>query len=244
MGLSSSQARLLMLTSRISDIEYQEVMISQRQQQLAMDSEKAAQKYNEAMNNYKLQVKVTDENYAKGYRTEDLTYENMTSMGYLAMSSNNQIYLKKDDDGNWIIPKDLDGNDLISIDESGKATINDKKYEIIDGTKYLEKSEVIQNLILNGQMNIINTKGEKGPLSVDSIMSDTEIESELDTSDDAEAQSEYEYETACISRKQSQLDLELDQLETQHTALLKELESVDKLIDNNVDRTFDIFSDG
>ena len=125
MGLSSSQARLL--TSRISDIEYQEVMISQRQQQLAMDSEKAAQKYNEAMNNYKLQVKVTDENYAKGYRTEDLTYENMTSMGYLAMSSNNQIYLKKDNDGNWIIPKDIDGNDLISIDESGKATINEKE---------------------------------------------------------------------------------------------------------------------
>lgn len=244
MGLSSSQARLLMLTSRISDVEYQMTMISQRQQQLAMDSEKSAQDYNSAMSNYKLQLKVTDENYAKGYRTEDLTYENMTSMGYLTLSADNKIYLKKDKNGEWIIPKDLDGNNLISVDSNGKATINEKEYEVIDGTKYLENSTVIQNLILNGQMNVINTKGEKGPLSVDSIMSDTEMESVLDTSDDAEAQSKYEYETASISRKQSKLDLDLDQLETQHSALLKEQESVEKVIDNNVDRTFDIFSDG
>ncbi len=244
MGLSSSQARLLMLTSRISDVEYQMTMISQRQQQLAMDSEKSAQEYNAAMSNYKLQLKVTDESNSKGYRTEDLTYENMTSMGYLTLSTDNKIYLKKDENGEWIIPKDLEGNDLIKIDENGKAIINDKEYEIIDGTKYLENSTVIQNLILNGQMNVINTKGTKGPLSVDSIMSDTEMESVLDTSDDAEAQSKYEYETASIARKQSQLDLELDQLETQHSALLKEQESVEKVIENNVDRTFDIFSDG
>ncbi len=244
MGLSSAQGRLLMLTARISDIEYQMVMISQRQQQLAMDSEQAAQEYNDAMSNYKLQVKITDENYAKGYRSEDLTYENMTSMGYLPMNSDNQIYLKKDDDGNWIIPKDLDGNDIISVNEDGKATINDVEYEVIDGTKYLNNSKVIQNLIMNGQMNVINTKGEKGPLSVDSIMSDTDMEKVLDTTDDAEAQSKYEYQTASLSRKQSKLDLDMDQLETQHNALLKEQESVDKLIDNNIDRTFTIFSDG
>ena len=50
MGLSSSQARLLLLTSRLSDIELQEVMISQRQSQLARKSQEAAEVYSDAMN--------------------------------------------------------------------------------------------------------------------------------------------------------------------------------------------------
>ena len=44
MGLSSDQARLLMLTSRQSDLEYGEVMISQRQIALARQSETAGGK--------------------------------------------------------------------------------------------------------------------------------------------------------------------------------------------------------
>ena len=70
MGLSSSQGRLLMLTSRLSDIELGEVMISQRQNTLAWESEKAATEYNEAISNYKLQIKVTDPSEDKGYRKD------------------------------------------------------------------------------------------------------------------------------------------------------------------------------
>ena len=118
MGLSSSQGRLLMLTSRLSDIELSEIMISQRQSQLAMQSEKVASEYNEAMSNYKLTIKVTDDTEEKGYSKQDLTYDNMTQMGYLATTAKNQVYLKKDDDGNWIIPKDADGKSLLSIDKT------------------------------------------------------------------------------------------------------------------------------
>ena len=81
MGLSSSQGRLLMLTSRLSDIELSEVLISQRQNELAMKSEKAADIYNQAMNNTKLTIKTTDEN--ENNKFEDLTYNNLTENGYM-----------------------------------------------------------------------------------------------------------------------------------------------------------------
>lgn len=245
MGLSSSQGRLLMLTSRLSDIELSEIMISQRQNQLAWQSEKVASEYNEAMSNYKLTIKVTDESEDKGYSTQDLNYDNMTQMGYLATTAKNQVYLKKDDDGNWIIPTDLEGNNLLSIDNTtGKATIGTEQYEILDGTKYLTNSDTMQQAIMNGVLFLLDTKNDKDGISISSLESDTDMQYVLDTSDDAEAQSKYNYETARISRQDNQLDMELSQLETQHEAILKEYDSVKEVISNNVERTFNLFSNG
>ena len=62
MGLSSSQGRLLMLTSRLSDIELAQIMISQRQNQLAWDRENVSKEYNDAVSNYKLTIKVPQVN--------------------------------------------------------------------------------------------------------------------------------------------------------------------------------------
>ncbi len=244
MGLSSSQGRLLMLTSRLNDIELQEVMISQRQNKLAWQSEAAASDYNEALSNYKLQIKVTDPEANTGFKTEDLTYSNMTSMGYLATNSDNEIYLEKDENGEWIIPKNLDGKELLSISENGKARLGDKEYNIIDGSKMLSNSQVLQNYIKNGAVFLINTENSQDGISMDILQSDTKMEYVLDTSDDAEALSKYEYETAAVSRSDNQLDLELQQLETQHAAVLKEYDSVKEVINNNVDRTFNLFSQG
>ena len=94
MGLSSSQGRLLMLTSRLSDIELQQMLISQRQNQLAWKEADAAKEYSEAMNNYKLVMKVTD---ADGERVDkDLDFSTLTSMGYLVTNSSGAICLEKE----------------------------------------------------------------------------------------------------------------------------------------------------
>lgn len=245
MGLSSSQGRLLMLTSRLSDIELAETMISQRQNQLAMESEKAAKEYNEAMSNYKLTIKVTDPNETLGYKSQDLNYKNMAAMGYLVTDAKNQIYLQKDENGEWIIPQDIDGNDLLSIDSSGKAVIGNENYNIVDGDDYLAKSDVLQNSILNGRLFVFDTaNAAEGGISLTMLQSETDVEYVLDTSDDAEAQSKYEYESARIARQDNQLDIELQQLETQHEAIMKEYESIKEVISSNVDRTFSLFSDG
>ncbi len=247
MGLSSSQARLLMLTSRLSDIELGEVLISQKQNTLAWESEKAASEYNDAVSNYKLQIKVTDDTESKGYKKEDVTYSNMTSMGYLVTNAKKEIYLQKDENGEWIIPKDLDGNPLLSINSDGKATIGEDTettYNILDGGTYLSNKTVLQNAIMNGLLFVMNTANQETGISLTNLQSETQMEYILDTTDDAEAQSKYECETARISRQDNQLDMELQQLETQHEAIMKEYDSVKEVISSNVDRTFNLFSNG
>ena len=246
MGLSSSQGRLLMLTSRMSDIELQEMVISHRQNRLALEGQEEAKEYMEATSNYTFTIDVTDSNEAGGYKTQPLTYANMTKMGYLAVNSKDQIYLQKDENGEWIIPQDLDGNPLVTIDQTtGKAVINNQQFDIVDGTEYLKSSEVIQNSLMNGTLFIIDTNAEENQkISPELLEGNTSIKKVLDTSDDAEAQSKHEYQLAVLERKESQLEMDMQQLETQHEAILKEYESVKKVISNNVERTFKLFSNG
>lgn len=246
MGLSSNQARLLMLTSGISDTEYQEVMIAQRQQQNAQKSEAAAKVYSEAMNNYKLEIKVVDQNSDSNHVSKELSYESMSAMGYIATTAQNQVMLKKDPTTNkWIIPKDVDGKDLLSIDETtGKAIIGTEQYEIFDGTEYLAHPKVLQVAVMNGTAFLYDTNAEPKEDAPQPLQSKIECEYVLDTSDDAAAQSQYEYETSKLAKQDNRLELDLKQIETQHEALLKEYDSVKEVINNTVERTYNLFSNG
>lgn len=295
MGLSSSQGRLLMLTSRLSDLQLQEVMVGQRQMELAWQSEEAAKVYNAAMSNFKLTIKLPDATEDSTFRREDLTYTNMTSMGYLVSNPEGAIYLEKeeyeltgeemvsilqaqiaeteDEDEKtalqaklaevtqknaeaaangttytetayrWKVPTDGDGKPLLTY-SGDTATINGKEYPIEDGSSFLNNKNILQNLIMNGMVFVNNTHTDDVGMTMDLLQSDKYIEYVLDTSDDAEAESKYQYEMASIKRKENQLDLELDQLETQHNAVIKEIDSVKEVIKNNVDRTFKLFSNG
>ncbi len=243
MGLSSSQGRLLMLTSRLSDIELQEVMLSQRQNQLAMQRENETKEYMNAVNNYKIQINVTDISKDSGYRVEDLNYSNMSQMGYLVTNVNSQLYLEKDENGNWIIPNDLNGNPLCSINETtGKAIVKNKEFEIVDGSSFLKNKSALQNSIINGTVFVLNLNQENPEVTSDVLESDTKLSYVLDTSDDAEAESKHEYETAKLERLESQIEMDIKQLDTQHQAIAKEYDSVKEIINSNVDRTFKIFS--
>lgn len=290
MGLSSSQGRLLMLTSRLSDVELQETLLSQRQNQLAMDSIQAADKYNEAMNNTRLVLKMPNESSKTGTTDAKLTYQNMVEMDYLLVDAKNQLYLtrtpetgenaktynlQRDDEGNWILPEGetadtisiddatgvatrmkwnvptkadgssrvvIEGNTAIITDSDGSGTIS---YNIVNGDNLLKNSATLQNAILNANLFVLDV-GREEPLKVglDDLESDTSVYYELDTSDDAQAESEYETTLARVSRQDNMLEMEIKQLETQHEAVLKEIDSVKNVISNNVDRTFKLFSNG
>ena len=129
MGLSSSQGRLLMLTARLGDIELQQMIISQRQNQLAWKEADVAKEYSEAMNNYKLVMKVPDE---EGKRQEkDLTYSTMTSMGYLITNSSGKLCLnKKELTRDELIAKIDEELALPETTEERKAELNKRKEEL------------------------------------------------------------------------------------------------------------------
>lgn len=250
MGLSSSQGRLLMLTSRLSDIQLQETLISQKQNQLAMDSIQASDKYNEAMSNTKLVLKMPDENSSTGTKDAMFTYQNLIDMNYLIVDASNNLYLTQDEDGEWQIPTTSDGEALVNIDGNvayiNNATGDDNiSFNIKNGDQYLKKSSTLQNAIMNANLFVLDiSREEPKKVEVDCLESDTSVYYELDTSDDAQAESEYNTTLARISRQDKMLETEVKQLETQHEAVLKELDSVKNVISNNVDRTFKLFSNG
>ena len=162
MGLSSLQGRLLMLVARQSDIELQEMDISESQNQLASMQKKVAEEYNEALSNTKLVINVeSDDADSFESTTKDLDYKTMSEEGLLPITARNEILLQKDEDGNWIIPTTKDGEKLISI-KNGKAIIEgdaeNKEYKIKDGTKYLTNSESIANAFKNVTFYLLDKK--------------------------------------------------------------------------------------
>ena len=107
----------------------------------------------------------------------------------------------------------------------------------------LTDNKIFQNAVSNGIIKLVNP-ADNADLTADLLESDTLYRWIEDTSDDAKAESKYDYETQKLKREEKRLDLELQQMETQHEAILKELESVRKVISNNIDRTFNLFNNG
>ena len=58
----------------------------------------------------------------------------------------------------------------------------------------------------------------------------------------AKAEAEYEHTMKELDRKDKRYDMDLNKLETERTALTTEYDSVKKVIEDNIDRTFKIFS--
>ena len=81
MGLAASQARLLLLTSRRSDLEYRAQMISQHKIALAMETEKVATAYTSALNDRHLTYTFWQDPNSSTKVEKDLSYDLITS-GY------------------------------------------------------------------------------------------------------------------------------------------------------------------
>ena len=110
-------------------------------------------------------------------------------------------------------------------------------------------SDWLQNMIQCGKiyLDIVNTD-ENGNVSFQSTSpsSDTYVNysntTDIDKSAMAKAEAEYEHKTKEIDQKDKKYDLDLSKLETERTALTTEYDSVKKVISDNIERTFGIFS--
>jgi hypothetical protein len=56
------------------------------------------------------------------------------------------------------------------------------------------------------------------------------------------AELKYTHELEVLNRKDTNFDTELSNLETERKAITTEMESIEKVRDDNIDRTFGIFS--
>lgn len=183
--------------------------------------------YDELENSYKYKLykNFADQIYAKAYADEGQTEEdfNSTQFEYYA-----NIYKEIVKAGGCIPISDYDG-------PSGDAANN---------------SDWLLNMIQCGKItiDIVNKDKSTGEISFTSTStaSDTYIGETTTTTIDksalAKAEAEYEHKTKQIDQKDKKFDMDLSKLETERTALTTEYESVKKVISDNIERTFGIFS--
>ncbi len=112
MGLAASQARLLSITSRLSDNELRAQLINNQKIRLATESSNASDTYVAALNNAKMMFANYDKDNNKSY--QDLTFNALTAFNpynnqYGLANQNGNILVSETDAYNFQRSSDLDG---------------------------------------------------------------------------------------------------------------------------------------
>lgn len=214
MGLAASQGRLLLLTARKSDLEYQAQTISQERLLLAIQQEQLATDYSDAINNQVWQINVTGAGGNGTNEWQTLTYARLAEMF---------------------------GD--VKIVKSGKN--QDEDVYSASQMKNLTSPETPNaTLQANLQSGVwrLQTKNAQGKYEDLALSGNSAFRLQSYTQDDNPAKAKYDAALARVQRLDKQLELKLNQVETQHKAVETEIESVDKIIQNNIESSFKYFS--
>ena len=136
------------------------------------------------------------------------------------------------------------------IEANGGRCVGISEFNGIDGVGNASTdSDWLQNQIQSGTITIdIASLDKNGNLSFAStgVPGDQRLEYTTTTTIDktayAKAEAEYEHKLKDINQKDKKFDLDLSKLETERTALKTEYDSVKKVVQDNIERTFGIFS--
>ncbi len=270
MGLASSQARLLLLTSRKSDLEYKSQMISQRKIMLSMQTEGLGTEYTKALSNTRLMMSYYNSTNENQSFKEQITYAGLTTGNGTVLGD----FLVTDEKGIVQLPAAEEGKNpelptwLKAMTSANPATArlntSKKTIEILnaEGTKveysypYAENEDLnnkmaFQDGLQNGSFYLkkydptAQSETDAGdPLFTQAISGSTNFDSELYTEDDAKAQADYEQASRKIQNQDKILDLELKNIETQHKAIETEYDSVKQVIQKNIETSYKIFANG
>ena len=257
MGLAASQARLLLLTARKSDLEYRAQCITNTEMILAMQTEAVARKYSQKISNQALFYTNADNAYDKNVALNSsnfaLIIANAVGAGYKLYiggtdtewqpekATSSYKYTNHSDEdvviagetvapGKSLVINEARYNAIADADEKGKFTEIPGYGNAIGTLSFLE-------MLNNGSLEIRDASGNKVSLSAN-----TGFVEAYYTDDDTEAEAEYKRETAAIQVKEKRLQMELQQVESQQKACETEMESVKKVIEKNIEKTFKVFS--
>ena len=109
MGMAASQARLLCLTARIHDVEFQAQSIQNAKLQLATQSDQAYNEYLEALDAQTMVLRAIDP-LSGAQSTVAATFSNLCSSRHLTPSSSNTNYAMKDSRGRLIVEREVAEN--------------------------------------------------------------------------------------------------------------------------------------
>ncbi len=242
MGMSASQARLLSITARISDIEYKSQTISNVKIRLADESEQLAINYTNALNKQKITYTTyTDSEHGGQAYKVDLTPDQLAKYGFR---------LVKVSDGSDVSDslKNVNSSQMYEMIESGEYIMQQYKlpeeeissFERGKSYAYYDEKDKIYKKVQVGDAFDSN---KKYMIAEDvTVSGNYQLGIESDQTELAKAEAEYNAATMKINKKEKLLDNELKALDTEHNALKTEFDSIKSLIGDNVEKSFNLFS--
>ncbi len=269
MGLSGSQARLLSLTARLSDIELQAQRLMAEKISLATQKDDLYRDYCDALDSTKIKVAYRDNNAKAAFM--DANFSTLCTYNENRIK---QYTIKNNRTDKLIVSKDVKEKfDLNSEDQFAFAhamttpEMNEKDPQfnyylnLWTAIKNTGGCETIQAGCEAGENGTdwFNNMMEAGLISVQVWDDDTASKGWSDTSvatstnanylqemknDEnlKRAEAEYEFALDILSDKDKKLDTDLSNLETSRSAITQEMDSIKTVIKDNSDRTFGMFS--
>ena len=236
MGLAASQARLLLLTARKSDLEYRAQQITNSEMILAMQTEQVAREYSTKISDqtlYHIDALSTDQ------ATVQVSAQWLKDQGYKVM------LLEGNDPENGFYEWSstyTNNTEMVHKGLNGEASIPDSVYNTLEVTRTDRRSDNLTGYQIleaynRGTLKIYTADGQDIDLNGNNSFTQSYY-----TDNDREAEAEYERKTASIQVKEKRLQNDLNQVETQQKACDTEIDSVKKVMEKNIERTFKVFS--
>lgn len=231
MGFAASQARFLSLTARLSDNEYEAQQISQERVALTNQMALYADDYEKATSNQVAVANVFQNNGAT-QATLTLSYDVITNdmlnggLGMKLITSS----------GLMVVPSEEEMTKQIEASGGNLTTADFYVFEYVNDTSILQKNLEEGNFYISAGKS--EQTGEWDKKSIEALNGVTTI---YDTSDDAAAKAIYDKRMRTAEAKDAMLEMRLDQIETSHNAIETEMESVQKIVDDNVENSFQTF---
>ena len=231
MGFAASQARFLQLTARLSDNEYEAQQISQERVALLNQMALYADEYDAATNNQVMVANVF-ENNGENQAEVVLSYSVITNdmlnggLGMNLITSSGKIVVPSQDE----MLKQIENS-------NGELTTDDfYVFEDVVDTSILQKNIEEGNFYITAGKS--ETTGEWDKKTLGQLNS---VRTTYDKEDDAAAKSTYDTRMNKAEATDAMLEMRLKQVETEHTALETEMDSVQKVVDDNVEGSFKTF---
>ena len=248
MGMSASQTRVLMLTARQNDLEYQAQQILQAKLAASRQAEDIAAARDEKLaNTHFIKKEKVDGNEVQ----MNVTISSIMDNGYYLIDENGSIVLPSRGEysySNFIEEHSSRGDSVKygfeSWDDASFKSDKNLNNDMGGADSYIKEMIDKGKFTLCRLSNANDDQGEDGEYighrktSIDASYDFTEV---YYTADDAEAESKFETASRKLETLEKKLDMQMEQIETERTAVKTEKESVEKVVDENVESTFKTF---
>ena len=253
--MAASQGRLLMITARMSDVEFSSQQLQSAKMRLAMSTEDLTAVYTNALD----KMKLVGNTFVDGKpATVDLTYSSLTSANsqlagkYILTNAENKVLVPIDVLGRFNVARTQGGMMRFASDMSGDS--NNSYYQnlytkmLTDGCTDIAPANQNSATWLNNQLENggvflekLVIKDGKSQFEDSDVTTSSELSQVRDTTDIKVIEAKYDAEMAKIQNKDKRFDMSIKQLDTEHNALQTEAESVKKVIEKNIESSFKTF---